>query len=263
MEDLVKIFRYEDQEVRVVKINDESWWVLKDICDVLELSNPSMVANRLDEDERTKIDPKYYLGSHSNELTTVINESGLYNIILLSRKPEAKQFKRWVTHEVLPSIRKHGMYATPATIEAMLQDPDTMIKTLQELKKERFMRKIAETQLEKDKPYTSFAKAIETSKGGLLLGQYAKVLRNDNINVGAVTLFKWMRDNGYLIKSGQAKNNPKQQYINAGYFIVKEVPISHYGKIATTTLITGKGQRYFLPKLKEAFGQLQGNVVMI
>ena len=261
MDKLVQVFQYNSQEVRIVEIDNEPWWIAKDVCGALELSNVGQALSRLDRDEKNTIILND--GTPGNPTVAIVNEPGLYVLILASRKPEAKQFKRWVTHEVLPSIRKHGMYATPATIEAMLQDPDTMIKTLQEIKKERFMRKIAETQLEKDKPYTSFAKAIEISKGGLLLGQYAKVLRNDNINVGAVTLFKWMRDNGYLIKSGQAKNNPKQQYINAGYFIVKEVPISHYGKIATTTLITGKGQRYFLPKLKEAFGQLQGNVVMI
>lgn len=106
------VFNYEGKNIRTVQRDGETWWVLKDICDVLELSNPSMIADRLDEDEQMKVDPKQYLGSRSNEPITVISESGLYNVILLSRKPEAKKFKRWVTHEVLPAIRKHGLYAT-------------------------------------------------------------------------------------------------------------------------------------------------------
>ena len=103
----LQVFSYEGSEIRTVQLGGEPWWVLKDICDVLELSNPSVIADRLDEDEKAKVEPKQYLGSRSNEPATVISESGLYNVILLSRKPEAKKFKRWITHEVLPTIRKH------------------------------------------------------------------------------------------------------------------------------------------------------------
>ena len=107
----LQIFNYEQQEIRTIFQDDELWWVLKDVCDVLGLTESHRVAARLDEDDRTQMTVTDSLGR--NQDTTVINESGLYNIILLSRKPEAKKFKRWVTHEVLPAIRKHGGYLTP------------------------------------------------------------------------------------------------------------------------------------------------------
>lgn len=132
MNDLT-VFNYEGNDIRTVKRDGDTWWVLKDVCDALDLTNPSMIAERLDEDEQIKVDPKQYLGSRSNEPITIISESGLYNVILLSRKPEAKKFKRWVTHEVLPSIRKHGVYA----VDELLANPDVLIKALQELKAER------------------------------------------------------------------------------------------------------------------------------
>ena len=133
----LQVFSYEGSEIRTVQLGGEPWWVLKDICDALELSNPSVIADRLDEDEKAKVEPKQYLGSRSNEPATVISESGLYNVILLSRKPEAKKFKRWITHEVLPTIRKHGAYVTSAKLEEMISDPEAWIKVLTALKDER------------------------------------------------------------------------------------------------------------------------------
>ena len=127
MENSLQVFSYEGNGVRTVRQGDETWWVLKDVCDVLGLSNPSIVADRLDEDERAKFD----LGRQGE--TNIINESGLYNVILRSDKPEAKKFKRWVTHEVLPSIRKHGLYA----VDELLNNPDLLIDVLQQLKAER------------------------------------------------------------------------------------------------------------------------------
>ncbi len=125
----LQIFSYEGNSIRTVQKNGEVWWVLKDVCNTLKLSNPTIVASRLDADEVTKFD----LGGLSGE-SNIINESGLYNVILRSDKPEAKNFKRWVTHEVLPSIRKVGLYATPEAAEKLLNDPDFLIGALQELK---------------------------------------------------------------------------------------------------------------------------------
>jgi prophage antirepressor-like protein len=129
------VFTYEGNAIRTVQIDSEPWWALKDICDVLELTNSRMVAERLDDDEKG-VSITDTLGGKQE--ITIISESGLYNTILLSRKPEAKNFKRWVTHEVLPAIRKHGLYAT----DELLNNPDIMIRVLQELKAERAKAKV-------------------------------------------------------------------------------------------------------------------------
>ena len=127
----LKIFSYEGTEIRTVQHNGETWWVLKDVCRALELSNPTIVAARLDDDERAKLD----LGRQGE--TNIINESGLYSVILRSDKPEARKFKRWVTHEVLPSIRKHGAYMTPMTIKELVANPDLLMDMLLTLKAEQ------------------------------------------------------------------------------------------------------------------------------
>src|SRR5690625_2230511 len=120
MNQLTKIF--DGKQLRIIEQNNELWFVAKDVCDILELSNPTKAVSRLDDDERSN----FKLGRQGN--TNVVNEFGLYNLVLGSRKPEAKQFKRWITHEVIPSIRKHGAYMTPETIEQALLNPDTIIK---------------------------------------------------------------------------------------------------------------------------------------
>lgn len=239
----LKVFNYESSDVRVINMNGEPWFVAKDVCDVLELSNPTMALARLDEDERAK----FNLGRQGE--VNLVNEYGLYNLILGSRKPEAKRFKRWVTHEVLPSIRKHGMYATPQTVEAMLQDPDTMIKTLQALKAERERRQELERKVEEDKPRVLFSKAVEASHTSILIGDLAKLLRQNGVQMGQNRLFAWMRDNGYLIKSGSSKNMPTQYSMERGWFEVKERVINNPDgsiRVTKTTKVTGKGQQYFI-----------------
>jgi prophage antirepressor-like protein len=140
------VFNYKTNKIRTIMKNGEPWFVLKDVCDVLELSNPSVVASRLDEDEKEKIDPKPDLGSRSNELITIISESGLYSVILRSDKPEAKQFKKWITSEVLPSIRKTGAYIkTPLTY---IQALEALIET--EREKERLALENTNLQIELD-----------------------------------------------------------------------------------------------------------------
>jgi len=156
--DNLQIFKYEDKNVRTVMRDGEPWWVLKDVCDVLGLSNPTIVAQRLDDDEVSKIDPKLDLGSVSNTPITVVNEMGLYNVILRSDKPEAKVFKRWITHEVLPSIRKTGAYMTPKTIDEWLKDPDAMIQVLQQYKAEKEKNSLLETALNISLDYYTVAK---------------------------------------------------------------------------------------------------------
>lgn len=249
MNDL-QVFSYEGTEIRTVQRGNEIWWVLKDVCDILEHSNPSMIADRLDDDEKAKVDPKQYLGSHSNEPITIISESGLYNVILLSRKPEAKRFKRWVTHEVLPTIRKHGAYVTPAKLEEIMNDPDAWIKVLTALKEERSAKERLQIEATENKPKVVFADAVSVSDGTILIGELAKILKGNGIDIGQNRLFEKLRQMGYLIKrQGTDYNAPTQKAMELGLFKVKETAITHsdgHVTISKTTKVTGKGQQYFI-----------------
>jgi anti-repressor protein len=257
MNNELQVFSYEGNKIRTVQLNNEPWWVLKDVCDVLELSNPSMIADRLDEDERAK----YCLGRQGD--TNIISESGLYNVILLSRKPEAKKFKRWVTHEVLPSIRKHGAYVTPAKLEEIMNDPDAWIKVLTALKEERAAKERLQLEAVENKPKVVFADAVSVSDGTILIGELAKILKGNGIEIGQNRLFEQLRQDGYLIKRrGTDYNAPTQRAMELGLFKVKETAITHsdgHVTISKTTKVTGKGQQYFINLFlgeRSSYGQI-------
>lgn len=244
----LQIFNYNDKEIRTVKKGGDLWWVLKDVCDVLELSNPTMIAGRLDEDERAKFD----LGRQGE--TNIINESGLYNVILRSDKPEAKKFKRWVTHEVLPSIRKHGAYMNEQTLEQALTSPDFLIRLAQELKSEKEARQRLEKQAAEDAPKVLFAKMVETAETSILIGDLAKFLKQNGINTGQNRLFEWMRGHGYLVKNGASRNMPTQKAMEMGLFEIKESTTANPDgtiRLHRTTKVTGKGQVYFIKRFSE------------
>lgn len=243
----LQVFSYEGKEVRTIQESGEPWWVLKDVCEVLELSNSRMVAERLDEDEKgvSIVDT---LGG-KQELT-VISESGLYNVILLSRKPEARKFKRWVTHEILPSIRKHGAYMTSDKLEEIMNDPDAWIKLLTTLKEERQAKERLQLQATVDRPKVVFADAVSVSDGTILIGELAKILKGNGIEIGQNRLFERLRQDGFLIKrKGTDYNAPTQKAMELGLFKVKETAITHsdgHVTISKTTKVTGKGQQYFV-----------------
>ena len=246
----LQIFKNEDfGEVRVVELNKEPWFVATDICKALDIKNVTQAINRLDEDERSM----FNIGRQGE--TNIVNEYGLYNLILSSRKPEAKKFKRWITHEVIPSIRKHGVYMTPEKIEEVLMNPDTIIQLATALKEEQQRRLQAERQIEEQKPKVLFAEAWEVSEHSILVGEMAKLLvRNGLENMGQNRLFKWLRANGYLHKSGQQYNLPTQKSIELGIIEVKTRTIANPDgsiKVTKTPKVTVKGQIYFLEKFKE------------
>ena len=179
MKNEMQIFKYNSAKVRTIIINGELWWVLKDVCDVLGIKNHKDVAGRLEEDEVGQIDLTDALGRE--QLTTIINEAGLYNVILRSDKPEAKEFKRWVTHEVLPSIRKHGAYMTPAKLEEVMNDPDAWIKMLTALKAERQQKALLEAKISTQdqiigelKPKADYVDWILKNTGLVSITQIAK-----------------------------------------------------------------------------------------
>lgn len=243
----LQVFNYNGNEVRTIQKDGEPWWVLKDVCEVLGLSSPHKVFDRLDEDEKGRNQIPTPGGEQE---MTVINESGLYNVILRSDKPEAKSFRKWVTSEVLPSIRKHGAYMTPQKIEEALLNPDTIIKLATNLKAEREKRMELERQAEKDKPLVTFANSVSVAKTSILIGELAKLLKQNGIEMGQNRLFTWMRKNGYLIsRKGTDYNMPTQRSMEMKLFEIKETTISHgdgHTSINRTPKVTGKGQIYFI-----------------
>ena len=243
----LQVFSYEGSEVRTVQRRSEPWWVLRDVCDILEIGNSGNVATRLDEDEKG-IHTIDTLGG-KQELT-IISESGLYNVILLSRKPEAKKFKRWITHEVLPTIRKHGAYVTSDKLEEIISDPDAWIKVLTALKDERAAKQRLQLEAARNEPKVVFADAVSVSRSTILIGELAKILKGNGIEIGQNRLFEKLRQDGYLIKrQGTDYNAPTQRAMELGLFRVKETAITHsdgHVTISKTTKVTGKGQQYFI-----------------
>ena len=239
----MQIFTYNSNEVRTVEMNGEPWFVLKDVCEVLGIANPTAVAERLEDDERAKSD----LGRQG--AGWVINESGLYNVILRSDKPEAKPFRKWVTSEVLPSIRKHGAYMTPETLQAAILNPDTMIQLCQQLKAEQDKNAALTAANAALAPKGIFADAVSASKQSILVGDLAKMLKQNGVDIGATRLFQWMRENGYLVRGNRSdKNMPTQRSMEMGLFDIKETVVSHsdgHTTINKTPKVTGKGQVYF------------------
>ncbi|WP_370785522.1 phage antirepressor [Ruminococcus callidus] len=246
----LQTWSYENSEIRTIQKDGEPWWVLSDVCKVLELTTPARVAGRLEDDEKG-VSLIHTLGGKQN--VTVINESGLYSVILRSDKPQAKPFRRWVTSEVLPSIRKHGAYMTDQTLEQALTSPDFLIQLATQLKEEKEQRKQLEVKVEQDKPKVLFADSVSASKSSILVGELAKILKQNGVDTGQFRLFAWLRENGYLIKrEGSDYNMPTQRSVEMGLFEVKQTIITHSdGHITTnkTPKVTGKGQVYFVNKL--------------
>lgn len=236
--------------IRIVKDgNCEPWFVAKDVCDILGITNSRDALTALDADEKG-VGNIYTLGG-SQKMAT-INESGLYALVLKSRKPEAKEFSRWVRREVLPSIRKHGGYLTPAKLQEALLNPDTLIQLAQNLKTEQKKNRLLEAQAETNAPKVLFADAVASSKTSILIGDLAKILKSNGINIGQNRLFAWMREHDYLCKNrGEMWNMPTQKSMELGLFEVKESTHQQPDgtvRITKTTKVTGKGQQYFINK---------------
>jgi anti-repressor protein len=181
-----------------------------------------------------------------------LSEPDVYRLISKSQLPSAEKFEAWIFEEVLPSIRKHGAYMTPAAIEKVLLNPDTIIQLATQLKDEQEKRKAAESKIEADKPKVLFADSVAGSRTSILIRDLAKMISQNGHEIGEKRLFQWLRENGYLIsKSGRDYNSPTQRSMELGVMEVKETSISHTSSTQTaiTPLITGKGQRYFITKI--------------
>ncbi|MHB9781146.1 phage antirepressor KilAC domain-containing protein [Streptococcus sp. 10F2] len=243
-----EIFDFRGQQVRTVTIDNEPYFVGKDVATILGYTNSrKALLDHVDEDDKTDgVTIRDSMGRSQNPI--VINESGLYSLILSSRLPQAKEFKRWVTSEVLPAIRKHGMFAT----DELLDNPDFAIATLQKLKEEREAKKLLEAQIEADKPKVLFADAVSASQSSILVGELAKLIKQNGVDIGATRLFEWLRNQGYLIKrKGRDWNMPTQKSAELGLIRIKETSITHsdgHITVNKTPLVTGKGQQYFINK---------------
>lgn len=245
---------YENAElgsVRTTIINSEPYFVGKDVADILGYSNSTKaILNHVDLEDRDAFPIRDSIGRMQKTIT--INESGLYSLILSSKMPKAKEFKHWVTSEILPSIRKHGAYMTSETLEKVMNDPDSWIKMLTALKNTREQTEKLKLEVKEQAPKVLFANAVSTSNQTILIGELAKLLKQNGVNTGQQRLFKWLRDNGYLIKrKGTDYNAPTQRAMELGLFKVKETVITHSdGHIVVnkTTKVTGKGQEYFINK---------------
>ncbi len=236
--------------VRTVTVSGEPWLVGKDVAEALGYSNPrKAISDHVDAEDRgvTKCDT---LGGPQE--MTIINESGLYALVLSSKLPTARRYKHWVTSEVLPSIRKHGLYATAETAERLLSDPDFVIRLFTEIKAEKEMRQKLEAEAAANAPKVLFADSVEASKTSILVFDLAKLIRQNGVDIGGKRLFSWMRDNGYLVRrKGADYNMPTQKAMELGLFEVKETAITHadgHISVNRTPKVTGRGQVYFINK---------------
>lgn len=265
-----QIFDFEGQNVRTVTIDNEPWFVLGDVMNVLDIKGSTTdVKKRLDQDGVDTIDTTDSIGRKVK--AAIINESGLYDVILDSRKPQAKAFRRWITSEVIPSIRKHGGYLTEEKLGQALLDPDVLIQLAQNLKDEQTKRKQVEAEKEailikgrkqgkenraKIEALSPKAEAFDkwiNGEGVYMMATAAKILDQGKDELGQNRLFKFLREEGILISSGPRRNTPYQS--KTGYFRVKTVNWTNFSgeiKSASTTYVTAKGIDFIAKRLRDA-----------
>lgn len=243
MKNSLQLFSFEDQQVRTIVVNNEPYFVGKDVANILGYTHGARDINAHVEDEDKLKSQIRTAGQMREQL--IINESGLYSLILSSKMPNAKRFKHWVTSEVLPTIRKHGAYMTDQKAFDVVHNKNGLADLLQQAADQLKQKDI---QIAEMKPKALFADAITASETSILVGEMAKILKNGGVNTGQNRFFKWLRENGYLIKrKGTDYNMPTQKSMNLKLFEIKERTIvdGNSTRIVKTPKITGNGQQYF------------------
>lgn len=247
----IKIFNYAGAEIRTVTVEGEPWFVGKDVAEVLGYANTKDALSA-----HVDLEDKYLIQRSENATfdipnrgLTIINESGLYSLILQSKLPTAKQFKRWVTSEVLPAIRKTGGYVNndELFLNTYLPNADEATRTMFRTTLETV--RSLNARIEADKPKVLFADAVAASHTSILIGDLAKLLRQNGVEMGQNRLFDWMRKNGYLCSGGSRHNMPTQRSMELGLFEVKESTVGNPDgsvRIVRTTKVSGKGQAHFI-----------------
>lgn len=239
----LQLFNFENQQVRTLKIDGEPYFVGKDVAAILGYSRTADAIKQHVDEEDKGVGKIQTPGGKQN--LTIINESGLYSLILASKMPNAKRFKRWVTSEVLPAIRKHGAYMTDQKAFDVVHNKNGLADLLQQAADQLKQKDI---QIEEMKPKAMLADAITASETSILVGEMAKILKKNGVNTGQNRFFKWLRENGYLIKrKGTDYNMPTQKSMNLKLFEIKERTIvdGNSTRIVKTPKITGNGQQYF------------------
>lgn len=244
----IKIFNNpEFGEIRATTIEGEPWFVGKDVAEILGYKDTSDALKKHVDEEDKGVGKLPTPGGIQNVI--MINESGLYSLILSSKLPKAKEFKHWVTSEILPSIRKNGMYMTDQKAYDLLHNSGSLADMLQQAAEQLRQKDI---EIKRMKPKELFADAVATSHTSILIGELAKILKQNGVEIGQNRLFAWMRKEGYLIKSGSSRNMPSQMSMELGLFEIKERTVSNPDgsvRITKTPKVTGKGQQYFVNKL--------------
>ena len=247
----IKLFQNSDLNctIEVIERNGEPWIFAKEVCEALGYSNISKALLNVREKWKGITSRDTLKGKQS---VSIINEAGLFALVMKSKMPKAVEFQDWVCEEVLPSIRKHGLYATGEKLEEMLSDPDTMILTLQALKAEREKRKALEAKAAEDAPYAHFGRCVEVSEGCILIGEFAKILAQNGMETGQNRLFEYLRNEGIMGRHGNRHNVPAQEYIEAGYFrltyrVIQRSDGSQQSK--PTPYLTPRGQIWLMKRL--------------
>jgi anti-repressor protein len=265
----MKLFTSEEfGEVSIIVENNKEYFEATTVANILGYQNPQKAIRDHCKDPGITIRSvgvvtgKKSDGSDAIQFVNkkFIDEGNLYRLIITSKLPSAQKFERWIFDEVLSSIRKNGVYMTDKVLEKTLEDPDYIISIITNLKEEKERRKIAQQRAEEleatitlDRPYTHFGKSIAATSDAITIAQFAKLLNNNDINIGRNRLYEWFRSNSYFIKFGKEKNIPKQIYIEQGLFKISERVVNTIDGdiLSTSTLITGKGQMYFLEKIRK------------
>lgn len=247
MTNLTFVFR--ENNVRVEMVKNEPWFMVREVCEILGIKNHRDALSRLEHDEKVSLNVET---SGGRQNINFINEYGVYNLVFASRKPEAREFKRWVTHEVLPSIRKDGGYMVVKEGET---DADIMARALLIAKstierKDKLLQEKEQILIEQQTKVI-LANAITANKDSIRISELAKIITQAGYTIGQNKLFDWMRVNGYLGTRGDKRNEPMQRYIEQGLFEIDKYNFFDQGeveRIAKTVKVTGKGQEYFINK---------------
>ncbi len=241
----LQVFKNNEFSIKSLVIDNEPWFVGKDVAEALGYAKPlDAISRHVDEDDSVKHGLTDSLGRIQK--TIIINESGLYSLILSSKLESAKRFKRWVTSEVLPAIRKNGAYLTDKKAYDITHNPDSLADLLLQAGEQLKQKDIVISEM---KPKALFADAVTASETSILVRDFAKILKQNGVDTGEKRLYKWFRDNGFIIKNS---TEPTQRAMEMGLFERIERTIQRSDKppvVTSTTRITGKGQVYFTGKL--------------
>lgn len=241
-----QVFNFEKNEVRTIVVNDEPYFVGKDVAEILGYKNTSKtLKDHVDNEDKRG---ERIVTPSGEQVATIINESGLYSLILKSKLPNARKFKRWVTSEVLPQIRKHGAYLTDEKAYDITHNPNSLADLLLQAGEQLKQKDLT---IQEMQPKALFSDAVRGSVNSCLVTELATILKQNGVNIGQNRLFEWLRDNGYICRDGRRKNKPTQRSMDLKIMDVREhVRTNSQGELVTTftPLVTGKGQVYFVNK---------------